>query len=148
MPNIFYHLTVADNLRVAQQGKTPLGQLLFKGRGSGQSEQLTEMLEIIGSQDKRDFLASSLSHGEKQWLEICMVLVNRPSRYQVTPRAKRTVGRVRAGSFQSSVDRINLDILRCGGMCIDPVEGNVLLPTCWRRCMILITVSIRGTERE
>ena len=79
VPNIFYDLTVVDNLRVAQHGKTRLGRLLFKSGDLEQGEQIDEMLETISLQDKRDYLASSLAHGEKQWLEIGMVLVNRPS---------------------------------------------------------------------
>jgi urea transport system ATP-binding protein len=37
------------------------------------------MLEVIGLQTKREYPASSLAHGEKQWLEIGMALINKPS---------------------------------------------------------------------
>lgn len=79
VPNVFFDLTVLDNLRVSQHGKTTLGRLLFKVRDAEQSEEITEMLETISLQGKRDYPASSLSHGEKQWLEIGMVLINKPS---------------------------------------------------------------------
>lgn len=49
--------------------------MLFKPGDSEQGEVVDHVLETIGLQDKPDYLA----HGEKQWLEIGMVLVNRPS---------------------------------------------------------------------
>ena len=75
MPSIFCDLTVVDNLRVVHHGKTRLGCLLFKPGDSEQGEVVDHVLETIGLQDKPDYLA----HGEKQWLEIGMVLVTRPS---------------------------------------------------------------------
>jgi len=79
VPNVFYDLTVADNLSVAQHGKCGLGQLIFESPGHSHTDEIEEMLEVIGLQAKRDYLASALSHGEKQWLEIGMVLINKPS---------------------------------------------------------------------
>ena len=79
VPNVFYDLTVADNLSVAQHGKSGLSHLLFKLPGRRESDEIEEMLEVVGLQTKRDYQASALAHGEKQWLEIGMALINRPS---------------------------------------------------------------------
>jgi urea ABC transporter ATP-binding protein UrtD len=79
VPNVFYDLSVADNLSVARYGKSRLGQLFFRVSGHQQSDEIEHMLEVIGLQAKRDYLASALSHGEKQWLEIGMALINKPS---------------------------------------------------------------------
>jgi urea ABC transporter ATP-binding protein UrtD len=79
VPNVFYDLTVADNLSVAQHGKVGLGPLIFRQPGRSQSDEVEEMLEVIALSSERDYPASALSHGEKQWLEIGMALINRPS---------------------------------------------------------------------
>jgi len=96
VPNVFYDLTVLDNLKVAHHGKTKLGRLLLRGQDAEPSERIDSMLETIGLQDKREYLASSLSHGEKQWLEIGMVLVNKPSLLLLDePTAGMTAGETR-----------------------------------------------------
>jgi urea ABC transporter ATP-binding protein UrtD len=79
VPNVFYDLTVMENLQVARHGKTRLGRLLFEPHEGEAGDQVGRMLETIGLADKRHYLASSLSHGEKQWLEIGMALINEPS---------------------------------------------------------------------
>jgi urea ABC transporter ATP-binding protein UrtD len=79
VPNVFYDLTVADNLSVAQHGKRGLGQLIFESPGRSHNDEIEAMLDVIGLYAKRDYAASALAHGEKQWLEIGMVLINKPS---------------------------------------------------------------------
>ena len=39
---------------------------------------VVELLQDSGLQDRMDDLAGSLSHGDKQWLELCMVLAGSP----------------------------------------------------------------------
>ncbi|GIK41979.1 MAG: ABC transporter ATP-binding protein [Chloroflexota bacterium] len=76
-PTIFGDLSVLANLQVALNGKAAMRELLVPWR-NGESAVIEEILSTIELQDKRHLPAQSLSHGEKQWLEIGMVLVSRP----------------------------------------------------------------------
>jgi urea transport system ATP-binding protein len=78
VPNIFDQLSVMDNLSLAVTGKNPFGSLLMNNSKKGQRQELERLLGIIKLFDRRNEKASALSHGEKQWLEIGMVLANRP----------------------------------------------------------------------
>ncbi|OOY42486.1 ABC transporter ATP-binding protein, partial [Solemya velum gill symbiont] len=51
---------------------------LFADLSGEQRDHIEEALEIIGLQDLSKQLAGSLSHGQKQWLEIGMLLVQQP----------------------------------------------------------------------
>jgi urea transport system ATP-binding protein len=77
-PNTFKSLTVLDNLKLAL--KAPRGVLstllaVFKGVIRSRVE---EILETIGLQAKRNALAGTLAHGEKQWLELGMLMAQDP----------------------------------------------------------------------
>lgn len=78
VPNVFVDLSVVDNLRVASYGKSGLRGLLTSGYDESVDEAVDKVLKDIRLQDKRGVRAGDLSHGEKQWLEIGMVLINRP----------------------------------------------------------------------
>jgi urea transport system ATP-binding protein len=71
VPGIYPDLPVAENLTVA---------LVGSGAGSGDEGEarLEELLDLARLADKRGQPAGSLAHGEKQWLEIAMVLARRP----------------------------------------------------------------------
>jgi urea transport system ATP-binding protein len=45
---------------------------------SGQSERIEQALETVGLSSERDRIAGLLSHGQKQWLEIGMLLIQEP----------------------------------------------------------------------
>lgn len=76
-PSVFGSLTVFENLEAAIGFKTRVYKL-----GSGLSaEQITkieETLEVTNLKEQRNTLAGILSHGQKQWLEIGMLLVQEP----------------------------------------------------------------------
>lgn len=77
VPNVYENLTVADNLRVAAQG--PRGILNALRRSTTRHHQgLVEILDLIHLSDAAHALAHSLSHGQRQWLEIGMVLAQTP----------------------------------------------------------------------
>jgi urea transport system ATP-binding protein len=78
-PNVFQELSVADNIRVAAQGKSGLLHLSLHTYDETFEEELPLLLKKIRLYDKRNLRAASLSHGEQQWLEIGMVLANHPS---------------------------------------------------------------------
>jgi urea transport system ATP-binding protein len=77
-PTVFEHHTVFDNLELALAGnRSPLQSLLFK-LSTEQFARINEVLATIALVEQRFDLAGSLSHGQKQWLEIGMLLMQDP----------------------------------------------------------------------
>ena len=76
-PSIFPNLTIFENLETATGFRSRYGGLLFN-LPDAQREKCFSILKTIGLVEKSDHLASTLSHGEKQWLEIGMLLVQDP----------------------------------------------------------------------
>lgn len=77
-PSVFTSLTVWENMEISLKGtKSVWGSLFFK-ISDKQKEQIENILNFISLADKKNEKASSLSHGQKQWLEIGMLLVQEP----------------------------------------------------------------------
>ena len=76
-PSIFASLTVYQNLEVTLGFRSKITGLLRKLRG-GESDRIMDTLEMVGLQHRARDIAGGLSHGEKQWLEIGMLLVQEP----------------------------------------------------------------------
>ena len=77
-PTVFDHQTVEDNLLLALEGPRTAFSSLFGWRNRIAVDQIVEALSIIRLGDLKDLLAGSLSHGQKQWLEIGMLLAQNP----------------------------------------------------------------------
>jgi urea transport system ATP-binding protein len=77
-PTLFSNLKVIENIIIASYGKHKMTELLFKKVNPEDIERTLTILETIKLSEKKDVLASDLSHGEKQWLEIGMLLRNDP----------------------------------------------------------------------
>ncbi|MEP0321006.1 urea ABC transporter ATP-binding protein UrtD [Bauldia litoralis] len=77
-PTVFQHHTVWDNLELALAGRRGTFAALFRREGSSERERIEELLGIIRLGDLRDMEAANLSHGQKQWLEIGMLLAQEP----------------------------------------------------------------------
>jgi len=78
--NVFPHLTVHENVRVAVQG--PARAFDFWSRADRLAdvrERATALLQMVGLAAKGDRLAAHLSHGEKRHLEIGIALASDPS---------------------------------------------------------------------
>lgn len=77
-PTVFESHTVWDNLELAL--KAPRGPMatLFHVITGAEGKRIEELLTLIRLADKRDELAANLSHGQKQWLEIGMLLAQDP----------------------------------------------------------------------
>jgi len=73
-PSVFKDLTVCENLEVARSQQPGLlaSLAVFRSRMSGR---MTEILELVELQDELHNLAGNLSHGQTQWLEIAMLLM-------------------------------------------------------------------------
>lgn len=77
-PSIFANLTPFENLEISmKQRKNPLS-LLFSKWSSMQKEKIDSLLDRIGLYGDRHEAARLLSHGQKQWLEIGMQLIQEP----------------------------------------------------------------------
>ena len=75
-PSVFDELTVLENVDIAASFRLAFRSLLRRRKGI--SDEVAEALRSVNLHDQRDDLAGSLSHGQKQWLEVAMVLVQRP----------------------------------------------------------------------
>ena len=77
-PSVFEQATVLENLWLACEGAKGCLRSLRERIAPGQRERIDEVIETVGLADARDRLAGSLSHGQKQWLEIGMLLIQGP----------------------------------------------------------------------
>jgi urea transport system ATP-binding protein len=75
---VLENLSVEDNLAVAVRKQKSWWSNLGFGLSKAEGERLEEILELVGLSAKRGLLASSLAHGEKQWLELGMVVAADP----------------------------------------------------------------------
>jgi urea transport system ATP-binding protein len=76
-PAVFSSLTVFENLEVTLGFRTRVARLLGRGRRVD-GERIEAVLEQVGLLERAGHSAGALSHGEKQWLEIAMLLVQEP----------------------------------------------------------------------
>lgn len=76
-PSVFGSLTCFENVEVAAGLRDRLFRQFFP-MGANRRAEIDAVLERVGLQERRDTFASSLSHGERQWLEIAMLLAQKP----------------------------------------------------------------------
>jgi urea transport system ATP-binding protein len=77
-PRVFENLTVKENLEISVcTPKSPLN-LINKKIKNKQLYEIEKLMKIINLSKKKDSKAGALSHGQKQWLEIAMLLGQKP----------------------------------------------------------------------
>ena len=77
-PSIYDDLTVFENLEISYpKGRSVFGALAFK-RDATVRDRVHEVAEMIFLKDRLHERAEFLSHGQKQWLEIGMLLIQDP----------------------------------------------------------------------
>ena len=77
-PSVYEDLTVFENLELSYpHGHSVFGALVFR-RDTKVKERIAEIAETIFLDDLLDQKAAFLSHGQKQWLEIGMLLIQDP----------------------------------------------------------------------
>jgi urea transport system ATP-binding protein len=77
-PSIYENLTVSENLEVSfPRGRTAFGALFFR-RTQDVMDRVNGVAEEVMLSDKLSLTAGLLSHGQKQWLEIGMLLMQEP----------------------------------------------------------------------
>lgn len=77
-PTVFENQTVHDNMELALAGQRSVPASLFFRLSGRQRDRIVEVLETVRLIEHRHRLAGALSHGQKQWLEIGMLLMQDP----------------------------------------------------------------------
>ncbi|MCU0835220.1 MAG: urea ABC transporter ATP-binding protein UrtD [Chromatiaceae bacterium] len=77
-PTVFEHHSVLENLELAMAGDKRVFPTLFARLSGQQRDRIDEVLGIIGLKAQAGREAGALSHGQKQWLEIGMLLMQDP----------------------------------------------------------------------
>jgi len=77
-PTIFEQLTVFENLELALAGSKSFWKMLRARLTMAQLKKIDDVLNTISLADQRDVAGRILSHGQKQWLEIGMLLMQEP----------------------------------------------------------------------
>ncbi|MCB1457461.1 MAG: ATP-binding cassette domain-containing protein, partial [Nitratireductor sp.] len=77
-PTVFETLSVEDNILLALAGERATLPALFYRPNPADARRTGDILDIIRLSHRRNELAASLSHGQKQWLEIGMLLAQKP----------------------------------------------------------------------
>jgi urea transport system ATP-binding protein len=77
-PTVFESHTVEDNLMMALDGKRNVLAQLFHRASAAENARIDRILDTTRLSARRHDLAANLSHGQKQWLEIGMLLAQDP----------------------------------------------------------------------
>jgi len=77
-PTVFQYQTVFDNLELSMRTDKRVWSTLMARLSGEQIDLIDETLSTIGLIEQRNTIAGSLSHGQKQWLEIGMLLMQKP----------------------------------------------------------------------
>ena len=77
-PTVFEFHTVYENLELSMAGPKSVWPTLIARLSAEQRDRIDEVLGVIGLKDEAGLVAGSLSHGQKQWLEIGMLLMQNP----------------------------------------------------------------------
>jgi len=77
-PTVFEHHTVEDNILLALKNDRGVRANLIWGIAVQDEGRIEDILKTVGLVQQREVLAGTLSHGQKQWLEIGMLLAQDP----------------------------------------------------------------------
>ncbi|MCG3654047.1 urea ABC transporter ATP-binding protein UrtD [Aliarcobacter butzleri] len=77
-PTVFANHTVFENLELAMKDDKRFFKTLFSQFSSTQKDKIEETMKLIGLKELYNSQAGILSHGQKQWLEIGMLIMQEP----------------------------------------------------------------------
>jgi urea transport system ATP-binding protein len=78
VPNMYETLSVFDNVMVSLQGRRRVFSMLFQRLSGEERDRIWGILEFVELADKANSPADALSHGERQWLELGMLIASNP----------------------------------------------------------------------
>src|SRR5579864_2420786 len=78
VPNMYETLSVFDNIMVSLQGRRRVFSTLLQRLTGAERDRIWEVLEFIELADRASEPADTLSHGERQWLELGMLIASNP----------------------------------------------------------------------
>jgi urea transport system ATP-binding protein len=78
VPNMYETLSVFDNIMVSLQGRRRVFATLFQRLSAEERDRIWEILEFVELAEKASDPADTLSHGERQWLELGMLIASNP----------------------------------------------------------------------
>ena len=71
-------MTVYENIEIALKGYTSILKAITYKRTKENKETIESILNTVQLYDQRNMMASEMSHGQRQWLEIGMVIAQSP----------------------------------------------------------------------
>jgi urea transport system ATP-binding protein len=77
-PTVFDSLTVYENMQIASPGRQELKQNLWSKETDDEGKQILDILRRVRLIDHVDLPVKYLSHGQRQWLEISMLILAKP----------------------------------------------------------------------
>jgi urea transport system ATP-binding protein len=77
-PTVFEELSVSENLELSLWGDKSVWKALVARLTPSQAAHIADILDVIGLASRSAAQAGTLSHGQKQWLEIGMLLMQEP----------------------------------------------------------------------
>jgi urea transport system ATP-binding protein len=77
-PSVYSDHTVYENILLGLRGSRGVWSAIFGKVTPAQNERIFEVLEIINLKEKAQVRAGALAHGQKQWLEIGMLIAQDP----------------------------------------------------------------------
>lgn len=77
-PRVYANLTTRRNLELAVRGPHDPASLLFGALSPQQRDRVQHLLSVVGLERQAQLPAGGLSHGQKQWLEIAMLVAQDP----------------------------------------------------------------------
>ncbi len=79
VPSLFKELTLRDNLEVASSEQVSVWRNVFVRPGKQENgHRINEVLDLVGLREEAENTAGNLSHGQAQWLELGMILMQEP----------------------------------------------------------------------
>jgi urea transport system ATP-binding protein len=99
VPNMYETLSVYDNVMVSLQGDRKVFKYMLKGVTPAENERIWEILEFIELAEKANEAADTLSHGERQWLEMGMLVASNPKLLLLD---EPTTGMTEAGKMRTA----------------------------------------------
>jgi|GEM_PF-18323 len=95
-PTVFPHHTILDNMALSLKGGKTVGAALFSlGAAAPERERIEAILKFVGLADQAGRLAGTLAHGQKQRLEIAMLMAQDPKLLLIDEPVAGMTGRER-----------------------------------------------------